>query len=99
MIDRIGSPAAADFTADRRPQAKTTKTKPHEQDAVEAQTPPAPKPADGLRLVIERSDSGYVYKLIDRETGMVVNAIPRSAIGKLADSPDYASGNLISTTA
>jgi hypothetical protein len=100
MIGRIGSPAAADFTADRRPQAKTTKPKPQEQeDAGEAPPPPAPKPADGLRLVIERSDSGYVYKLIDRDTGMVVNAIPRSAIGKLAESPDYASGNLISTTA
>ena len=97
MIDKIGSPAAADFTADRRPQPKPVKAKAPQE--VEAAPPQAPKPADGLRLVIERGESGYVYKLIDRDTGMVVNAIPRSAIGKLAESPDYTSGNLISTTA
>ncbi len=97
MIDKIGSPAAADFTAERQPQPKPFKAKAPKE--VEAPPPPAPKPADGLRLVIERGESGYVYKLIDRNTGMVVNAIPRSAIGKLAESPDYTSGNLISTTA
>ena len=97
MIERIGSPAAADFAADRRPQTKTVKSKP--QEAGEAPPSPAVKPADGLRLVIERGSSGYVYKLIDRDTGMVVNSIPRSAVGKLAESPDYTSGNLISTTA
>jgi len=97
MIERIGSPAAADFAAERRPPTKSVKSKP--QEAGEASSPPAIKPADGLRLVIERGSSGYVYKLIDRDTGRVISAIPRSAIGKLADSPDYASGSLISTTA
>ncbi len=97
MIERIGSPAAADFAAERRPPTKTVKSKP--QEAGEARPPPAAKPGDGLRLVIEKGSSGYVYKLIDRDTGMVISAIPRSAVGKLADSTDYASGSLVSTTA
>lgn len=98
MIDKIGSPAAADFSADRQPQPKEPKAKPRDADEAPAPTP-ASKPADSLRLVIERQEGVYVYKLIDRDTGMVVNAIPRSEIGKLAESPDYASGNLVRTTA
>ena len=86
MIDRIGSPAAADFAADRRPQSKTaSKSKP--EQAGEAPPAPAAKPGEGLRLVIERHEGVYVYKLIDRQTGKVVVSIPRSDIGEVAERP------------
>jgi hypothetical protein len=98
MIEKIGGSVAADFTAaDRRPPPKEPKSKPEPTEAPAAD--PVAQAPDNLRLVIERHQGGYVYKLIDRDTGQVINAIPRSEIGKMAESPDYGPGHLVSTTA
>ena len=54
-----------------------------------------------LRLVIEEDDEPgrYVYTIIDRRTGRVVNRLPREDVLKLRDDQFYAAGRLIDSKA
>jgi hypothetical protein len=65
---------------------------------------PAPEPATvtnmGLRLNIYRASGGtFVYKFVDPLSGKVVQQLPSEEIVRMRQSPDYAAGSLISTTA
>jgi hypothetical protein len=72
---------------------------PHPQvrrHAEPAQTEEAPPPADpGQRLVIEETDEGLVYTVIDRSTGAVVARTSREEVARMGTEPGYAAGALI----
>jgi hypothetical protein len=70
-----------------QPVKKTTDT-----DAAEA---------PDLRLVIEEAEEAgrYVYTIIDRRTGRVVNRLRREDVLKLRDDEFYAAGKLIDSKA
>lgn len=59
-----------------------------------------PAPVD-FRLVIEEDEGSgaYVYKTLDRNTGEVVNSLPREEILKLREDPSYDRGSLVDTKA
>lgn len=55
-----------------------------------------------LRLVIEEEadePGRYVYTIIDRRTGRVVNRLPREDVLKLRDDQFYSAGRLIDSKA
>jgi hypothetical protein len=54
-----------------------------------------------LRLVIEEAEEPghYVYTIIDRRSGRVVNRLPREDVLKLRDDAFYAAGKLIDSKA
>ena len=57
-------------------------------------------PADpGQRLVIEETDGGLVYTVIDRASGAVVARTAREDVARMGARPDYAAGALIRTKA
>ena len=65
---------------------------------------PTPAPDAGrndLRLIIERAadHQAFVYKLVEPNTGQVVVELPRGQVKQMASSPDYAAGDLVSTSA
>ncbi len=70
---------------------------PHARRQAEpAKTEEALPPADpGQRLVIEETDGGLVYTVIDRATGAVVARISREAVTQMGTQPGYAAGALI----
>ena len=99
MINTVNTGAGvSDREPDRRPPRR-------EQDpanpALVAEEPPAPAPGSDLRLVIERDAEGayYVYRLIDRTTGEVVQERRREQMANLAQAPDYRAGTVVSTKA
>jgi hypothetical protein len=56
----------------------------------------APPPADpGQRLVIEETDDGLVYTVIDRASGAVAARISREEVSRMGARPGYAAGALI----
>jgi hypothetical protein len=58
--------------------------------------PDVPPPADpGQRLVIEETDAGLVYTVIDRATGAVVARTARAEVAQMGQKADYAAGALI----
>ena len=60
----------------------------------------APPPADpGQRLVIEETDEGLVYTVIDRASGAVVARTSREEVTQMGAQAGYAAGALIRTTA
>jgi hypothetical protein len=60
----------------------------------------APPPADpGQRLVIEETDDGLVYTVIDRASGAVVARTSREEVAKMGAKSDYAAGALIKAKA
>ncbi len=50
-------------------------------------------PSD-LRLIIEQTnDPGqYVYTILDQRTGRIISQLPRDAVLRLKEKPDYAAG-------
>lgn len=57
-------------------------------------------PADpGQRLVIEETNGGLFYTVIDRATGAVVARTSREEVTEMGHKPGYAAGTLIRTTA
>lgn len=73
---------------------------PHRRQAEPAAQPDAPPAADpGQRLVIEETDAGLVYTVIDRASGAVVARTSREELVQMGTQPDYAAGALIRTTA
>ena len=73
---------------------------PHRRQGEPAAQPDAPPAADpGQRLVIEETDAGLVYTVIDRATGAVVARTSREELVQMGTQPDYAAGALIRTTA
>jgi hypothetical protein len=76
---------------------------PHPQarrQAEPAKTEEAPPPADpGQRLVIEETDGGLVYTVIDRASGEVVARTSREEVTRMGTQPGYAAGALIRTSA
>jgi flagellar protein FlaG len=54
-----------------------------------------------VRLVIEEDQAtgAYVYKTINRETGEVIQQLPRAEVLKLKEDPSYAAGTIIRTKA
>jgi hypothetical protein len=64
--------------------------------AAPAETPEPPPPADpGQRLVIEETDAGLVYTVIDRASGAVVARTSRDEVTQMGSQPGYAAGALI----
>src|SRR5690349_11346437 len=73
---------------------------PSRRPAEPAQTAEVPPPVDpGRRLVIEETDGGLVYTVIDRASGAVVARISRDEVSQMGTQADYAAGALIRTTA
>ena len=73
---------------------------PHRRPGEPAAQPDAPPPVDpGQRLVIEETDGGLVYTVIDRASGAVVARTSRAELVQMGNQPDYAAGALIRTTA
>lgn len=70
---------------------------PHPRRPAEpAAQPEASPPADpGQRLVIEETDGGLVYTVIDRASGAVVARTSREDVAQMGAQPDYAAGALI----
>jgi uncharacterized FlaG/YvyC family protein len=51
-------------------------------------------------MIQESGELGvFVYTILDRTTGQVINQIPFKAAVDMANHPDYAAGKVISTTA
>jgi hypothetical protein len=73
---------------------------PSRRQAEPAKTEEAPPPADpGQRLVIEETDEGLIYTVIDRATGAVVARTAREEVARMGAQPGYAAGALIKTSA
>ncbi len=76
---------------------------PHPQarcQAEQVQTEEAPPPADPVQcLVIEETDGGLVYTVIDRATGAVVARASREEVTRMGAQPGYAAGAMIRTKA
>jgi len=53
------------------------------------------------RLIIEQGarKGVFIYKVLDRETGEVVQQLPREEVVRLKDQKGYAAGAVIDTTA
>ncbi|HEY4030908.1 MAG TPA: hypothetical protein VGM25_11225 [Caulobacteraceae bacterium] len=70
---------------------------PHRRPAEPAPAPETPIPAadPGQRLVIEETDGGLVYTVIDRASGAVVARTSREEVSRMGAQPDYAAGALI----
>ena len=69
------------------------------REAEPDRTPEMLQPADpGQRLVIEETDDGLVYTVIDRASGAVVARTPREEVARMGRQPDYAAGALIRAT-
>jgi flagellar protein FlaG len=53
------------------------------------------------RLVIEEGGAkgGFVYKILDRETGQVVRQLPRDEVASIGGQAGYAAGAVIDTRA
>ena len=60
---------------------------------------PAPAADPGQRLVIEETDDGLVYTVIDRASGAVVARTSREEVTQMGAQAGYAAGALIRTTA
>jgi hypothetical protein len=61
-----------------------------------AEPPEAAPPADpGQRLVIEETEAGLVYTVIDRASGAVVARTSREEVTRMGSQPGYAAGALI----
>jgi len=60
--------------------------------------PPPEVPGANLRLVIEddKAAGSFVYKIINRNTGEVVQQLPTEQMLKLRESDGYAAGAVIS---
>ena len=71
---------------------------PSRRQAEPAAEPEAPPADPGRRLVIEETDAGLVYTVIDRASGAVVARTSREEVVKMGAQPDYAAGALIRTT-
>ena len=70
------------------------------RQAEPATEPEGPPPVDpGQRLVIEETDGGLFYTVIDRATGAVVARTSRDQVTEMGHQPDYAAGALIRTIA
>jgi hypothetical protein len=72
---------------------------PQEYRRRKAARPEAPEgalPADpGQRLLIEETETGLVYTVIDRASGAVVVQTSRDEVAQLGNRPGYAAGALI----
>jgi flagellar protein FlaG len=93
MTQPVGNPIVALDAA-----AKPSAPGPDSVGAPATQTPPPPTPAQpDLRLFIEKDDAAgvFVYRIIDRRTGDVVQQFPREQVLQLMQSPDYGPGKVI----
>jgi hypothetical protein len=73
---------------------------PTRRPAEPAKAEEAPPPADpGQRLVIEETDGGLVYTVIDRATGVVLARTSRDEVSRMGAQPGYSAGALIRTKA
>jgi flagellar protein FlaG len=53
-----------------------------------------------LRLIIEEDHAGgYVYKIVDRKTGEIVQQLPRDEVLRMREHLDYQAGGVIRTKA
>ena len=79
----------------------TPSYQPSRRQAEPTAEPEAPPPAadPGRRLVIEETDAGLVYTVIDRATGAVVARTSREEVVQMGTQAGYAAGALIRTTA
>ncbi len=65
-----------------------------------AAAPDAASNANQRLMIQESGELGvFVYTILDRTTGQVINQIPFKAAVDMANHPDYAAGKVISTTA
>ena len=63
-----------------------------------SQTPSTQSDAQAdLRLVIEedKASGSYVYKTVDPITGKVISQMPREALLKMREAPDYKPGAIV----
>jgi hypothetical protein len=62
---------------------------------------PAPAPESNQRLMIQESGElgVFIYTIMDRATGQVINQIPFTAAVDMGQKPDYAAGQVINTKA
>jgi hypothetical protein len=67
------------------------------EPAAEPEATPAADPSQ--RLVIEETDAGLVYTVIDRASGAVVARTSREEVARMGAKADYAAGALIRTSA
>jgi hypothetical protein len=99
MVHSIKSGAGvSDRTPDRRQDRQGEGGYP----PAPAETPvPGAAPGSDLRLVIERDAEGayYIYKLIDRTTGVVVAELPRDQVANMAKGEGYTAGAVVRTKA
>ena len=65
-----------------------------------SQAPPTQLDAQAdLRLVIEedKASGSYVYKTVDPITGKVISVMPRGALLKMREAPDYQPGAVVNS--
>ena len=67
----------------------------HQADPDKSPEAPAPAADPGQRLVIEETDDGLVYTVIDRASGAVVARTSRDDVTQMGQKPGYAAGSLI----
>jgi hypothetical protein len=60
-----------------------------------AEPEPSPPSDPGQRLVIEETDNGLVYTVIDRASGAVVARTSREEVARMSAQANYAAGALI----
>lgn len=80
------------------PSAQQTRPAPvRSSSAAPAEAAPKAALAD-VRLVIESDDSGgFIYKILDRRTGEVVNQFPRETVLQMRASADYSAGDIVAS--
>ncbi|MDB5429002.1 MAG: hypothetical protein JWP35_118 [Caulobacter sp.] len=92
MTNPVGNPA---LTVD--PAANAAGAGPDSAGAPARQPPPPSQDHADLRLFIEKDENAdvFVYRIIDRRTGDVIQQFPREEVLRLKDDPAYGPGTVI----
>ena len=98
-LSALASPGGVSASANGKTSAKAAVTP--VQDSSQAKAPTPQVNSADLRLVIEDDKAAgcFVYKVINRTTGEVVQQAPQEQIVKLRESDGYLAGDVIKAQA
>jgi hypothetical protein len=87
----------SDLPFERRSPPPSPPKRPTRSEAAAA----APAAEQDIRLTIEPAadGGGFVYRITDRVSGIVIAELPREAVQAAGESEDYSTGDIVKTRA
>jgi hypothetical protein len=94
-------PAAVDLQMDRRSLPSQPQSQGSQGESPPAAQAPGPDVESDIRLTIEPAlhGLGYVYRITDRTSGMVLAELPREAVKAKGQEGAYTVGDIVDTKA